>query len=74
MARFTQLKTGGSRVRVDLTKVSHFSELLSSNKTELTFDSGETLVVDESYQTVSNRAAKGQEVDAEPVAAPVTGL
>lgn len=71
---FTKLKSGGARVRVDLSKVSHFSELLSSGKTELTFDNGETLVVDESFQTVSNRAAAGEPVDAEPAAAPLTGL
>lgn len=50
---FTQLKSGGTRVRVDLAKVVYFEEL--SDGTRLTFDNSETLVVDESYQTVSNR-------------------
>lgn len=67
MARFTQFKAGGRRVRVDLSKVSYFEE--ADQGTTLNFDNSEVLVVDESYQTVSNRAAKGQEVDAEPVSA-----
>lgn len=54
MSRFTQLKVDGTRTRVDLSKVTYFTEL--SSGTELTFDNGETLIVDESYQTVSNRA------------------
>lgn len=51
---FTQLKTSGTRVRVDLAKVMFFSE--EDGGTVLTFDNGQELVVDESYQTVSNRA------------------
>lgn len=55
MSRFTQLKVNGVRTRVDLSKVTYFSELKNGN-TDLTFDNGSTLIVDESYQTVSNRA------------------
>ena len=54
---FTQLKVAGVRTRVDLSKVKFFEEL--SDGTRLTFDNGDTLAVDESYQTVSNRA-KGE--------------
>lgn len=54
---FTQLKVAGNRVRVDLAKVKFFSEL--DTGTRLVFDGGQELVVDESYQTVSNRT-KGE--------------
>jgi hypothetical protein len=50
---FTQLKVAGARTRVDLAKVKFFSE--TSDGTRLTFDNGDELFVDESYQTVSNR-------------------
>lgn len=53
MSRFTQLKVDGVRTRVDLSKVAYFTEV--DGNTELNFDNGKTLVVDESYQTVSNR-------------------
>lgn len=51
---FTQLKVAGNRVRVDLAKVTFFSELESGTK--LVFDNDTYLTVDESYQTISNRA------------------
>jgi hypothetical protein len=50
---FTQFKNAGERVRVDLAKVKFFSEVAEG--TRLTFDNGDELIVDESYQTVSNR-------------------
>lgn len=62
----TQLKSGGKRVRVNLAKVLYITELNSG--TELTFNDGQTLDVDESYQTVSNRAAKA-DTDAPEAAA-----
>lgn len=62
----TQLKAGGKRVRVNLAKVLYITELNSG--TELTFNDGQTLDVDESYQTVSNRAAKA-DTDAPEAAA-----
>lgn len=54
---FTQLKQAGNRIRVDLAKVKFFTE--TSDGTRLTFDNGDELFVDESYQTVSNRT-KGE--------------
>lgn len=54
---FTQLKVAGVRTRVDLAKVVYFTEV--QNGTELVFDNDQVLTVDESYQTVSNRA-KGE--------------
>lgn len=57
----TQLKSGGKRVRVNLDKVLYITE--KSSGTELTFNDGQTLDVDESYQTVSNRAAKSAGTD-----------
>ena len=73
---FTKLKAKatGLRTRVDLSKVALFNEGTEGQGTELVFDTGFALVVEESFQTVSNRAASGDAVDAEPVAAPVTGL
>lgn len=73
---FTKLKSKatGLRTRVDLSKVALFNEGAEGQGTELVFDSGFAIVVEESFQTVSNRAAAGEPVDAEPVAAPVTGL
>lgn len=62
----TQLKAGGKRVRVNLAKVLYITELNSG--TELTFNDGQTLDVEESYQTVSNRAAKA-DTDASEAAA-----
>lgn len=62
----TQLKAGGKRVRVNLAKVLYITELNSG--TELTFNDGQTLDVEESYQTVSNRAAKA-DTDAPEAAA-----
>jgi len=62
----TQLKSGGKRVRVNLAQVLYITELNSG--TELTFIDGQTLDVDESYQTVSNRAAKA-DTDAPEAAA-----
>lgn len=61
----TQLKSGGTRVRVNLAKVLYITE--TSTGTELTFNDGQTLNVDESYQTVSNRAksAVADEADSE---------
>lgn len=55
---FTQLKlkSSGRRIRVDLSKVAYFAELEAG--TELGFENGSNFVVAESYQTVSNRAAK----------------
>lgn len=60
---FTKLKqkSNGLRTRVDLQKVTGFNELESG--TELMLDNGATLVVEESFQTVSNRAAKGEPAD-----------
>lgn len=70
---FTKLKAKGSgqRLRADLSKVSYFVELESG--TELNFDNGFTVVVEDSFQTVSNRAAavkaeSADEVPAAPVA------
>lgn len=57
----TQLKSGGTRVRVNLAKVLYITEV--SSGTELTFNDGLTLDVDESYQTVSNRVAKSTGAD-----------
>lgn len=62
----TQLKSNGTRVRVNLAKVLFITE--KSSGTELTFNDGQTLDVDESYQTVSNRAAKA-DTDAPEAAA-----
>jgi hypothetical protein len=59
---FTQLKVAGKRVRVDLAKVLFFAEV--DGGTELTFNSGHELIVDESYQTVSNRAKGTAETEA----------
>jgi hypothetical protein len=54
---FTKLKLrSGFRVRVDLSKVSHFAEL--PNGTEINFNDGSAIEVEESFQTVSNRADK----------------
>lgn len=56
---FTKLKLkGGLRVRVDLSKALFFTELESG--TTIHFASAE-LSVEESYQTVSNRADKADE-------------
>lgn len=63
MPRFTQLKVDGIRTRVDLSKVLYFFEL--SSGTEITFDNGDTITVDESYQTVSNRANAGADAAGE---------
>ena len=60
---FTQLKVGGTRTRVDLAKVVYFAEVPTG--TRLTFDNGENLTVDESYQTVSNRAKGAPEASGE---------
>jgi hypothetical protein len=60
---FTKLKSGGQRVRVDLAKVVYFTEL-ESGSTSLSFINGDTLVVEESFQTVSNRANGSGEVTA----------
>jgi hypothetical protein len=60
---FTQLKVAGVRTRVDLAKVKFFSE--TTDGTRLTFDNGDELFVDESYQTVSNRAKGAVEVSGE---------
>lgn len=62
----TQLKSGGKRVRVNLAQILFITE--QSSGTELTFIDGQTLDVDESYQTVSNRAAKA-DTDAPEAAA-----
>ena len=64
----TQLKAGGKRVRVNLAKVLFITELGPNSGTELTFIDGQTLDVEESYQTVSNRAAKA-DTDAPEAAA-----
>lgn len=55
---FTKLKMQGSdfRVRVDFSQVSCFIE--KEKGTALILSSGETLLVEESFQTVSNRADK----------------
>lgn len=69
---FTKLKSKatGLRSRVDLSKVALFNE--REDGTELVFDSGFAIVVTESFQTVSNRAAgvkaEAEEVPAAPVA------
>lgn len=55
MPRFTQLKVDGVRTRVNLSKVVYFTEVKDIG-TELNFENGEQITVDESYQTVSNRA------------------
>lgn len=60
---FTQLKTAGIRTRVDLAKVKFFTE--AKIGTVLTFDNGEELLVDDSYQTVSNRTKGAPEVAGE---------
>lgn len=57
----TQLKSCGTRVRVNLAKVLYITE--TNTGTELTFNDGLTLDVDESYQTVSNRVAKSTGAD-----------
>ena len=52
---FTQLKTvSGSRIRIDLAKVQAFQEL--SAGTSILLADGSSVEVQESYQTVSNRA------------------
>ena len=65
---FTKLKAKatGLRTRIDLSKVALFNEGAEGQGTEIVFDSGFALVVEESFQTVSNRAAAGDATDAEP--------
>lgn len=54
MSKFTKLKLkNGNRVTVDLTKVTHFSEVGAG--TLLNLDNGDAVEVQEGYQTVGNR-------------------